>query len=79
MAAQLYLLQGYQRVKPIPEDEKDDAFWQIKCQSIKGGNVGANVAIFSGIYCVSRIYLEFPALGTTSSFLQAQKWHKTSI
>jgi hypothetical protein len=26
MAAQLYLLQGYQRVKPIPEDEKDDAF-----------------------------------------------------
>jgi hypothetical protein len=25
-AAQLYLLQSYQRVNPIPEDEKDDAF-----------------------------------------------------
>jgi hypothetical protein len=26
MAAQLYLLHDYQRVNPIPEDEKDDAF-----------------------------------------------------
>jgi hypothetical protein len=22
----IYMLQGYQRVNPIPEDEKDDAF-----------------------------------------------------
>jgi uncharacterized membrane protein len=26
MATQLYLLQGYQRVNPIPEEERDDAF-----------------------------------------------------
>jgi hypothetical protein len=26
MATQLYILQGYQRVNPIPYDDKDDAF-----------------------------------------------------
>jgi hypothetical protein len=26
MATQLYLLQGYERVNPIPEDERDGAF-----------------------------------------------------
>jgi hypothetical protein len=26
MATQLYLLQGYQRVNPIPKKERDDAF-----------------------------------------------------
>jgi hypothetical protein len=26
MATQLYLLQGYQRVNPIPDDDRDDAF-----------------------------------------------------
>jgi hypothetical protein len=25
-SAQLYLLQGYQRVNPIPKDEREDAF-----------------------------------------------------
>jgi hypothetical protein len=48
MATQLYLLQCYQRVNPISEDEKNDAFWHINSQTIKGGNVGANVAIFGG-------------------------------
>jgi hypothetical protein len=27
MAAQLYLLQGYWRVNPIPEDKNDNGFW----------------------------------------------------
>jgi hypothetical protein len=52
MATQLYLLQGHHRVNPISEDERDDAFWQIKCQSIKGGNVGASLALFLGLLCL---------------------------
>jgi hypothetical protein len=30
-STQLYVLQGYQRVHPITEDEKDGTFWQVKC------------------------------------------------
>jgi hypothetical protein len=46
MATQLYLLQSYQRVNPIHDDDTDDAFWQTKYQSIKVGNDGAILAIF---------------------------------
>jgi hypothetical protein len=66
MATQLYLLQCYQRVNPISEDEKNDAFWHINSQTIKGGNVGANVAIFGGF----TVCLEF-ALNSLLWGLQA--------
>jgi hypothetical protein len=68
MAAQLCLLQGHQRVNPIPEAERDDAFWQIKCESIKAGNVEAILAIFWDLlYVWSSPW--FPHTESTSRFL----------
>jgi hypothetical protein len=56
MATQLYLLQGYQRVKsPSLRKKKMMHFDKKKCQSIKAGNVGASLAIFLGF----TVYLEF--------------------
>jgi hypothetical protein len=48
----IVLLQGYQRVNPIPKKTKRLCILLNKCPSIKRGNVGASLAIFLDLLCL---------------------------